>query len=437
MSQAKIKVLSTNQTDFYPILDALLSQGNLAGADEKLRQQVAEIILEVKNQGDAALLAFCARFDASKAEKISDLRVDAQDLRKAWEALDSMHKRDLELAQSNISEYAQRQKLEPWEYQRPDGSRLAQKVVPLDSVGIYVPGGRASYPSSVLMNAIPAQVAGVPRIVMMVPAPNDEINPMVLASAHLCGVEEVWKIGGAQAIAALAYGTQSIAPVDKITGPGNRFVAEAKRQVFGKVGIDMVAGPSEVVIIADASANPEFIAADLFAQAEHDEQAQSILLTDSEQLLERVLAAIEKMLPEQPRQAIIAKSLSNRGALISCPDLATCAALANYIAPEHLELNCANSQDLLAQIRHSGAIFVGESSNEVFGDYCAGTNHVLPTSGTARFSSGLGASDFQKRISVLELSSSAAQVLSPVADRLAQSEGLFAHALSARLRANP
>ncbi|MBP3194129.1 MAG: histidinol dehydrogenase [Cardiobacteriaceae bacterium] len=434
MTEQIIKIFKTTEENFSQTLKNLLDTAEVGGIDSTVAKQVAEIISDVRQNGDKAVLHYSAKFDGNKAEKLADLQVKSADLITAWNNLDADNQRALQIAHRNVVEYGEKQKLASWSYQRPDGSKLAQKITALDSAGIYVPGGKASYPSSVIMNAAAAQVAGVKRIVMTVPAPNDELNPLVLAAAHLCGVTEVWKIGGAQAVAALAYGTETIAAVDKITGPGNRFVAEAKRQVFGKVGIDMVAGPSEVVVIADKTANPEFIAADLFAQAEHDEMAQSILLCDDAEIAEKVSTAVKQMLSTQPRKEIIEKSLRGRGAIIICRDIAESVEIANYIAPEHLELMTENAPALVEKIRHSGAIFVGSYSNEVFGDYCAGTNHVLPTSRTARFASGLGVCDFQKRTSILELSSAAAQELSPVADLLAQGEGLHAHALSARLR---
>lgn len=399
-----------------------------------VHREVSEILTMVRKQGDQALLQYVRRFDGMTANSVDNLCVPKEVLAQAWQDLDKRGKEALQVAHDNVFEYGERQKIMPWSYTREDGSVLAQQVSPLDSVGIYVPGGKAAYPSSVIMNAVPAKVAGVPRIVMACPASGGALNPLVLASAYLCGVDEVWQMGGAHAIAALAYGTESIAAVDKITGPGNRYVAEAKRLVFGQVGIDMVAGPSEVVVIADDSVSPEWAAADLFAQAEHDELAQSILLTPSASFAEAVYEAMLRLLPEMPRREIIRASLAKRGVLIVAEDLAHCISLANALAPEHLELMCEGAEALVSKVRHAGAIFVGAFSNEVFGDYCAGSNHVLPTARSARFSSGLGVYDFQKRSSVLQLSKNAAQRLSAVADYLAQGEGLFAHALSARLR---
>lgn len=427
-----IRILNAADADFSSQLQHLLT---IAAADKTdVQNRAAAIIDDVRHRGDAALLHYAAVLDGTKAEKVSNLRVTPEALENAWNSLDKTTQQALQTAHDNIAEYGEYQKLQGFSYTRADGSILAQQVTPVDSAGIYVPGGKAAYPSSVLMNAIPAKVAGVARIVMVVPTPGGEPNPLVLAAAHLCQVSEVWKIGGAHAIAALAYGTQTIAPVDKITGPGNAYVAEAKRRVFGQVGIDMIAGPSEVAVIADDSANPEWIVADMFAQAEHDEIAQSILITPSKALAAAVQTKIPEMLAVQPRAAIIRASIENRGAIILCEDIAHCVETANQIAPEHLELMTANAASLVTQIRHAGAVFVGEHSNEVFGDYCAGTNHVLPTSRTARFASALGVYDFQKRSSILQLSAAAARQLSPIADHLAQGEGLFAHALSARLR---
>lgn len=428
----EIRRLDSRAEDFAQAMQDLLAQSSVS--QDEVSTRVADIIGDIRARGDAALLHYAAVLDATEVDDVRQLRLSAETLRAAWEGLDAPTQKALQTAHDNVAEYGERQKLQDWSYTRLDGSILAQQVRPLDSVGIYVPGGKAAYPSSVIMNAVPAKVAGVARIVMVVPTPGGVANPLVLASAYLCGVDEVWTIGGAHAVAALAYGTQSLAAVDKITGPGNRYVAEAKRQVFGQVGIDMIAGPSEVVIIADDTAQADWIAADLFAQAEHDEMAQSILLTSSAQLADRVQKSIAKLLPQQARAAIIERSLAERGALIVCEDIAECIALSNHIAPEHLELMFEQAADYVPHIRHAGAIFVGEHSNEVFGDYCAGTNHVLPTSRSARFASALGVYDFQKRSSVLQLSRAAAGQLSPIAEHLAKGEGLFAHALSAQLR---
>ena len=401
---------------------------------QEVRATVAAILDDVRTRGDAALLQYSARFDQTGAANVADLRIDSARCAAAWQALDDTTRHALHTAHQRISAYAEKQKLTSWMMEEADGSRLGQQVTPLDSVGIYVPGGKAAYPSSVLMNAIPAKVAGVARIVMVAPSPGGQPNPLVLAAAHLCQVDEVWMMGGAQAVAALAYGTQTIAAVDKITGPGNQYVAEAKRAVFGTVGIDMIAGPSEVVVWADDGADARWIAADLFAQAEHDEMAQSILVTASATLAERVQQAVAAMLPEQPRRTVIEASLRGRGAIIVVNDAAQALQVINTIAPEHLELLLENAESVYPQVRHAGAIFIGNHSNEVFGDYCAGPNHVLPTSRTARFASPLGVYDFQKRTSLLALSPQGAARLAPLAAHLADGEGLSAHALSARLR---
>jgi histidinol dehydrogenase len=355
-------------------------------------------------------------------------------LRQALDGLPAAQRAALDAAAQRITSYHQRQKLESWSFTEADGTRLGQKITALDRVGLYVPGGKAAYPSSVLMNALPAKVAGVGELIMVVPTPRGEKNALVLAAACLAGVDRVFTLGGAQAVAALAYGTQTIPQVDKIVGPGNAYVAAAKRRVFGTVGIDMVAGPSEVLIIADASANPDWVAIDLFAQAEHDELAQSILLSSDAGFIDRVTQSIERLLPTMPRREVIAASLKGRGALIQVVDLAEACALANRIAPEHLELAVADPHALVGQIRHAGAIFIGHYASESLGDYCAGPNHVLPTSRSARFSSPLGVYDFQKRSSLIEVSAAGAQTLGPIAATLAHGEGLTAHARAAELR---
>ena len=424
--------LDSKDRRFPAQLEALLASGE--ENREAVRKTVDEIIARVRSEGDAAVLHYARTLDRTEVDTVAALEVPRKMLRAAWDGLEAEMRFALQSVHKRISAYAEHQKLASWSFREADGSLLGQRVTPLDSVGIYVPGGKAAYPSSVMMNAIPAKVAGVERIVMVVPTPGGTANPLVLAAAHLCAVDEVWRIGGAHAVAALAYGTPTIAAVDKITGPGNRYVAEAKRSVFGQVGIDMIAGPSEVVVIADRKADPRWIAADLFAQAEHDEMAQSILLTDSTAQADAVLAVMEEMLPEEPRRAVIAASLHNRGAVIRCADIDDCLRVANRIAPEHLELMVEHPEALLEKVRHAGAVFVAAHSNEVFGDYCAGPNHVLPTSRTARFASPLGVYDFQKRTSVLRLSPTGARALSPLAAFLADAEGLHAHALSARLR---
>jgi histidinol dehydrogenase len=387
-------------------------------------------------RGDEAVLSYTmslrsARVTASMSEL--ELLLEAE-LAAAFAGIDAQQRSSLETATARIRIYHEKQKADSWEYQDAEGMRLGQKVTPLDRVGLYVPGGKASYPSSVLMNAIPARVAGVVELIMVVPAPRGEKNALVLAAAYLAGVDRVFTIGGAQAVAALAYGTATIPQVDKIVGPGNAYVACAKRRVFGVVGIDMVAGPSEVLIITDGTSNPDWVAMDLFAQAEHDEMAQSILLCPDAAFIDRVAASIDKLLPSMPRRETIAVSLRNRGALIQVSDLDEACALANHIAPEHLELSVQDARSLVDKIRHAGAIFIGPYASESIGDYCAGPDHVLPTSRSARFSSPLGVYDFQKRSSLIEVSAAAARTLGPVASTLARGEGLVAHARAAELR---
>jgi histidinol dehydrogenase len=402
--------------------------------DPAVDATVARIVADVRARGDAALLEYTAEFDRVEAPSVAALEITAEETQRAWAALPEATRAALQTAAQRIRVYHERQKLASWSYSDSDGSEFGQRVTPLDRVGIYVPGGRAAYPSSVLMNAIPAQVAGVAEIVMVVPTPGGARNPLVLAAAHLVGVTRTFAIGGAQAIAALAYGTATIAPVDKICGPGNAYVAAAKRRVFGTVGIDMIAGASEVLVIADASANADWVAMDLFAQAEHDPLAQAILVTPDAAMLEAVAASAQRQIGGMPRRAIIAAALAHRGALIKVPDLDAACAVANRVAPEHLELAVAEPGLLLPKIRHAGAIFMGHHASEALGDYCAGPNHVLPTGRTARFSSPLGVYDFQKRSSVLGISMAAAASLGPVAATLAHGEGLGAHAQSALYR---
>ena len=430
----RVNRLNAEHSNFFQRLALILSIKT--ETQQAVSAEVANIISEIRTNGDKALLELTQKFDHNQIKTIEEIKIAPEKAKEAWENLDRKVRHALGVAHKNVAEYGEYQKLQPFSYTREDGSTLMQQITPLDSVGIYVPAGKAAYPSTVLMNAIPAKVAGVKRIVMVSPATNGEINPLILAAAHLCGIDEIYAVGGAQAVAALAYGTETIKAVDKITGPGNQFVAEAKRQVFGKVGIDMIAGPSEVVIIADSDANPELVAADLIAQAEHDELAQSILITPSQSLINSVDEELNKLTKNIERNRIITSSLNNRGIFILAKDMEQCIEISNYIAPEHLEvmIKDPNSNSFINKIKHAGAIFFGEYSNEVFGDYCAGTNHVLPTSRTARFSSGLGVYDFQKRSSILKLSKSAAQALSPIAECLATGEGLHAHALSARLR---
>jgi histidinol dehydrogenase len=424
--------LSTRDPAFLPTIDALLAFDD--STDAAIERIVAEVIANVRTVGDAAVLEYTRRFDRLEAKCLAELELPQEALRDAFAALPEAQRNALSAAASRIRLYHERQKLDSWEYTEADGTRLGQKVTPLDRVGLYVPGGKAAYPSSVLMNAIPAKVAGVRELIMVTPTPDGQKNPLVLAAAHLAGVDRVFTIGGAQAVAALAYGTQTLPQVDKIVGPGNAFVAAAKRRVFGVVGIDMVAGPSEVLVISDGSGDPEWTAIDLFAQAEHDELAQSILLCPDDAFLDRVLAAIERLLPAMPRRETIAASLAKRGALIHVTDLDEACLLANRIAPEHLELAVENPRALLPKLRHAGAIFLGHYCSESLGDYCAGPNHVLPTSRSARFSSPLGVYDFQKRSSIIEVSQTGARSLGPIAATLAHGEGLFAHARAAELR---
>jgi histidinol dehydrogenase len=424
--------LSSRAPEFLSTLDSLLAFDN--STDEAIELTVGEILRNVRTLGDAAVLDYTCRFDKLEAATLGQLELSPHELKLAFDGLPAEQRMALEQAAARVRSYHERQKLESWEYTEADGTRLGQKVTPIDRVGLYVPGGKAAYPSSVLMNALPAKVAGVRELIMVVPTPRGEKNALVLAAAHLVGVDRVFTIGGAQAVAALAYGTQTIPQVDKIVGPGNAYVASAKRRVFGTVGIDMVAGPSEVLIISDGSGNPDWIAIDLFAQAEHDELAQSILLCPDAVFIERVVASIEKLLPTMPRRETIAASLAGRGALIHVTDLDEACAIANRIAPEHLELSVQEPRALAEKIRHAGAIFMGHYTSESLGDYCAGPNHVLPTARSARFSSPLGVYDFQKRSSLIEVSEAGAQTLGPIAATLAHGEGLSAHARAAELR---
>lgn len=429
-----IQRLNAGDEHFQQQLQALLAFEQ--EVDSSIQQTVDEILRAVRQRGDAAVLEYTRRFDQHPATSMAALELPRSHCQAALDSLPAERREALENAADMVRDYHQRQKIADWAYTDANGLRLGQKVTALDRAGLYVPGGQAAYPSSVLMNAIPAKVAGVGELTMVVPTPAGQQNPLVLAAAALTGVDRVWTIGGAQAIAALAYGTESIQQVDKITGPGNAWVAEAKRRVFGTVGIDMIAGPSEVLIISDGSGNADWIAMDLFAQAEHDELAQSILLCTDAAFLDAVHAAIERLLPTQPRAAIIARSLSQRGALVLVDSLDAACRIANQIAPEHLELALPAEQatQCVYAIRHAGAIFIGHYSVEALGDYCAGPNHVLPTMRSARFSSPLGVYDFQKRSSLIEISPAAAQKLAPIAATLAEGEGLFAHARSATLR---
>jgi histidinol dehydrogenase len=428
----EIRRLDSSDPGFASAL-AKLTAHDKAG-DDAIDASVASIITDVRVRGDAAVLEYTALFDRVKATSVAALELPAAELKAAHDTLPADQKRALAQAAERIRAYHSHQSAESWSFTEPDGTRLGLRVTPLERVGVYVPGGKAAYPSSVLMNVLPAKVAGVNQIVMVVPTPNGVKNALVLAAAHLAGVTCTYTIGGAQAIAALAFGTATIAQVDKIVGPGNAYVAAAKRRVFGAVGIDMVAGPSEVLVIADGSANPEWVAMDLFAQAEHDEAAQALLLSPDERLLDQVAASMAKLLPTMPREKIIAASLRQRGALILVRDLAEACSLANSIAPEHLELAVAAPDDLLPRIRNAGAIFVGHHSSEALGDYCAGPNHVLPTARSARYSSPLGVYDFQKRTSVIAASREGARTLGAIAAILARGEGLPAHAASAQYR---
>jgi histidinol dehydrogenase len=429
--------LSSAAPGFDADLEALIAFE--AAQDPDIDEAVARIIAEVRTRGDDALLECTKRFDKLDVPSAAALEISADEMRRAYELLPDDQRDALATAAARIRSFHEAQKAHGGAFKvtEPNGTELGQRITPLDSVGLYVPGGKAAYPSSVLMNAIPANVAGVRDIVMVVPTPGGVRNALVLAAAHLAGVSRAFTVGGAQAIAALAYGTETIPRVDKICGPGNAYVAAAKRRVFGTVGIDMVAGVSEILVIADATANPDWVAIDLFSQAEHDEMAQAILLSPDAALIDAVEAAMHRALASMPRAPIITASLAKRGALVQVRDLAEACEIANRVAPEHLELAVADPDGLLARIRHAGAIFMGHHASEALGDYCAGPNHVLPTGRTARFSSPLGVYDFQKRSSVLRISPAAARVLGPVAATLAHGEGLTAHARSAEARLVP
>ena len=417
------------QKDFQTFLEANVEH------ESDVSQTVQEIISQVRTQGDSALLAYTQEFDRVDVESAAQLEISQDELQSALTSIEPTQREALQQAQQRIQDYAEHQRLQSWEYTDSHGSLLGQKVTPLDRVGIYVPGGTAAYPSSVLMNAVPAKVAGVPEVVMVAPTPDGKVNQTVLAAAAVAGVDRVFRIGGAQAVAALAYGTESVPNVDKIVGPGNIYVATAKRMVFGKVGIDMIAGPSEVLVICDDSANPEWIAMDLFSQAEHDVLARATLISTSEDMLNNVEQAMNALLPSLEREEIIRKAIESFGCLVKVESLEEAAAISNQVAPEHLELSVEDPKELLTKIQHAGAVFMGHHTPEVFGDYCAGPNHVLPTSATARFSSPLGVYDFQKRTTVLNCSDQGAAKLSNVASTLAHSEGLTAHARSAEFRA--
>ncbi|RXZ44026.1 histidinol dehydrogenase [Crenobacter cavernae] len=424
--------LSTSQADFEARLKALLAFET--AQDPAVDAAVAAICDDVKTRGDAAVVEYTNRFDRMSSANMAELTLSREELQAAYERLDAAVRDALEVAAERVRRYHEKQLSTSWSYEEEDGTLLGQQVTALDRVGIYVPGGKAAYPSSVLMNAMPAKVAGVGEIIMVVPTPDGEKNDLVLAAAYIAGVDKVFTAGGAQAVAALAYGTETVPQVDKITGPGNAYVAAAKRRVFGVVGIDMVAGPSEILVVCDGDTDPDWIAMDLFSQAEHDEIAQAILLAPSEAFLDQVQASIAKLLPAMPRRAIIEASLTNRGALIAVKDLDEACDIANYIAPEHLELSVAEPEAWLPKLKHAGAIFMGRFTSESLGDYCAGPNHVLPTSRTARFASPLGVYDFQKRTSLIRVSEAGAQTLGRVASLLAHGEGLTAHAKSAEMR---
>jgi len=434
-SELKIKRLATTDPDFDGQLAHLLAWDD--AEDHAIHTTVTNILRDVKTRGDAAVLEYTQRFDQVQANRLADLEVSRERLQQALERIDARQRQALEQAAQRIRSYHEKQLGTSWTYQEADGTVLGQQVRAMDRVGLYVPGGKAAYPSSVLMNAVPAKVAGVAEVIMVVPTPRGEMNDLVLSAAAIAGVDRVFAIGGAQAVAALAYGTETVPQVDKIVGPGNIFVATAKKLVFGVVGIDMIAGPSEILVVSDGGTDPDWLAMDLFSQAEHDEDAQSILIATDAAHLDAVEASINRLLPTMERQEIIRKSLERRGALILVKDLAEAAQVTNRIAPEHLELSVEDPQALLPAIRHAGAIFMGRYTAEAVGDYCAGPNHVLPTSGTARFSSPLGVYDFQKRSSIIFCSAQGASELGKTASVLARGEGLTAHARSAEYRILP
>ncbi|MEJ2059674.1 MAG: histidinol dehydrogenase [Gammaproteobacteria bacterium] len=427
-----IRRLDAGAPDFRARLDALLAWESVS--DAAVLQTVNEIIARVRAEGDAAVLDYTERFDHLTADTMAELELPRARLEQALAAIDGETRSALERAAERVRAYHEHQRLESWRYTEADGTVLGQQVTPLDRAGLYVPGGKAAYPSSVLMNAIPAKVAGVPELIMVVPAPGGELNELVLAAAAVAGVDRVFTVGGAQAVAALAYGTQTVPQVDKIVGPGNIYVATAKRMVFGAVGIDMIAGPSEILVVCDGQTDPDWIAMDLFSQAEHDEDAQSILVTPDAAFADRVLASMQRLLADMPRADIIRASLEGRAALITARDMDEAIEIANHVAPEHLELSVADAEAVAGRIRHAGAIFMGRYTAEALGDYCAGPNHVLPTSRTARFSSPLGVYDFQKRSSLIGCSPTGAATLGKTARVLAEGEGLYAHAASAAYR---
>ncbi len=424
--------LDANGDDFWPSLQKLLAWEGVS--DDKVNAIVREILTEVRERGDAAVLEYTNRFDRMSASSMAELEIGTAHLQQALESIPAEQREALELSAARVRGYHEHQKQDSWSYTEADGTLLGQQVTPLDRAGLYVPGGKAAYPSSVLMNAIPAKVAGVSELIMVVPTPDGEVNELVLAAAAVAGVDRVFAVGGAQAVAALAYGTETVPQVDKIVGPGNIFVATAKGMVFGTVGIDMIAGPSEILVVCDGKTDPDWIAMDLFSQAEHDEDAQSILVCPDGAFLDKVAESIENLLPTMERSEIISTSMRDRGALIKVRDMEQAVEVANFIAPEHLELSVEEPLAMAPKIRHAGAIFMGRYTAEALGDYCAGPNHVLPTSRTARFSSPLGVYDFQKRSSLIMCSAGGASELGKTASKMARGEGLTAHARSAEYR---
>jgi len=424
--------LDSTSSEFWPALEKLLAWEGVS--DDKVNAIVREILAAVRERGDAALLEYTNRFDRMQATSMAELEIPHERLQQALDAIPAVQREALEQSAARVRAYHERQKQESWSYTEADGTLLGQQVTPLDRAGLYVPGGKAAYPSSVLMNALPAKVAGVRELIMVVPTPDGEVNELVLAAAAVAGVDRVFALGGAQAVAALAYGTETVPAVDKIVGPGNIFVATAKGMVFGTVGIDMIAGPSEILVVCDGNTDPDWIAMDLFSQAEHDEDAQSILVSPDADFLDKVAASVDKLLPTMERSEIITTSLKERGALLKVRDMDEAVEVANFIAPEHLELSVEDPLAMAPKIRHAGAIFMGRYTAEALGDYCAGPNHVLPTSRTARFSSPLGVYDFQKRSSLIMCSADGASELGKTASKMARGEGLTAHARSAEYR---
>ena len=432
MTDINMTRLDTADSNFYADLKKLQAFDD--SEDLEVHKRVLDIIADVRSNGDEAVIRYTNQFDHREIKTAADLELSKETLKQAWESLSEEEAKALQTAADRIFVYAEHQKMQSWQFKEADGTLLGQKVTPLDKAGLYVPGGKAAYPSSVLMNAIPAKVAGVGELIMVVPTPKGEMNSLVMAAAFLSGVDRIFAIGGAQAVAALAYGTETIPAVDKIVGPGNIYVATAKKLVFGQVGIDMIAGPSEILVVCDGKTSPDWIAMDLFSQAEHDEQAQAILISDDEKFFQAVEQSINKLLPTMERAEIIRTSLTERGAFIKVANLDEAAEVVNTIAPEHLELSVENPEDLCLKIRNAGAIFMGRYTAEALGDYCAGPNHVLPTSSTARYSSPLGVYDFQKRSSLINCSEQGANELGKIASVLARGESLTAHARSAEYR---